>query len=160
VNVDGQPVPRTLFLCRCSKQRLSWRRSLLARVLHRPGSPPPIRRPQTTIDHDGTFSVGTDIAAGTYSSPGPVAGGTCYWKRLGPDNAILDSALSLKPQVVAIDPTDKAFKTDGCQPWQKTDSATPEATPPPAGAAAQLRTYIDTLNSGARQFGGGQLPGP
>ena len=123
-----------------------------------PPAPPP--GPQTTIDHDGTYSVGTEIAPGTYSSPGPVAGGSCYWKRLGPDSAIIDSALSLKPQVVAIDPTDKAFKTDGCQPWQKTESAAPEATPPPASAAAQLRTYIDTLNAGARQFGAGQVPGP
>ena len=74
-------------------------------------------------DHDGTYSVGTDIVPGTYSSAGPVGSGRCYWKRLsGPNgNDIIDNALSSKPQVVQIGPSDTAFKTDGCQPWQKTD---------------------------------------
>jgi hypothetical protein len=93
-------------------------------------TPPPA--PKTTIDHDGTFAVGTDIAPGVYSSAGPVGNGTCYWKRLGnPDGAMLDNALSKKPQVVQIEPTDKAFKTDGCQPWQQNPDATPP--PPPNG---------------------------
>ncbi|MGV7852305.1 hypothetical protein PJM29_29475, partial [Mycobacterium kansasii] len=49
-------------------------------------APPPA--PKTTIDHDGTYTVGADIAPGTYSSAGPVGNGTCYWKRLGnPDGA-------------------------------------------------------------------------
>src|ERR1700720_4937803 len=82
-------------------------------------SPPPA--PKTTIDHDGTYAVGSDIAPGTYSSAGPVDNGTCYWKRLGnPDGNLIDNALSKKPQVVQIDPTDKSFKTSGCQPWQLT----------------------------------------
>jgi hypothetical protein len=120
----------------------------------------------TTMDHDGTFSVGTDVVAGTYGSAGPVGTGTCYWKRLGGPTGgdIIDNALSTKPQVVQIAPTDTAFKTDGCQPWQETDSASADGTTagdiPPLTAAAQLHTDIDTLNSNARQFDGTQLPQP
>jgi hypothetical protein len=124
--------------------------------------PPPPSEPKTTIGSDGTFLVGTDIVAGTYSSAGPVGSGRCYWKRLSSLNSsdIIDSAMSSKPQVVQIDPSDKAFKTDGCQPWQKTDSASAPADVPALSAQNQLRTYIDTLNQGARQFGGEQLPRP
>ena len=83
----------------------------------------------------------------------------------GPNGSdIIDNALSTKPQVVQIDPTDTAFKTDGCQPWQKTDSASADGTTPgvlPALiAAAQLHTYIDSLNSNAGHFDGSQLPQP
>jgi hypothetical protein len=100
-------------------------------------APPPA--PKTTIDHDGIYAVGTDIAPGTYSSAGPVGNGTCYWKRLGnPDGALIDNALSKKPQVVQIDPTDKAFKTTGCQPWQLSPDANPPANTPPAGVQGTL----------------------
>jgi hypothetical protein len=100
-------------------------------------SPPP--GPKTTIDKDGTYAVGSDIAPGTYSSAGPVDNGTCYWKRLGnPDGNLIDNALSKKPQVVQIDPTDKSFKTSGCQPWQLTPDATPPANTPPPGVQGTL----------------------
>lgn len=104
--------------------------------------------PKTTIDHDGTYTVGTDIVPGTYSSTGPVGNGTCYWKRIGnPDGALIDNALSKKSQVVRIEPTDKAFKTTGCQPWRNTDNeglAPAELSGPAAGA--QLQTDFDILN--------------
>lgn len=60
---------------------------------------------------------------GTYSSAGPAGSARCYWKRLtGPNgNDIIDNALSSKPQVVQIDPSDTAFQTDSWQPWHKTD---------------------------------------
>lgn len=122
--------------------------------------------PMTTMDHEGTYSVGTDIVPGTYSSAGPADNGTCYWKRQGGPNGsdIIDNALSTQPQVVQIDPTDAAFKTDGCQPWQETDPASAAGTTPGAipalAAEAQLHTYIDNLNSNARQFDGSQLPQP
>jgi hypothetical protein len=83
-------------------------------------APAPAPGPKSTIDHDGTYTVGTDIAPGTYSSAGPVGDGACYWKRLN-GNAIVDNAMSKKSQVVQIDPTDTAFKTSGCQQWQPTD---------------------------------------
>lgn len=100
-------------------------------------TPPP--GPKTSIDHDGTYAVGSDIAPGIYSTAGPVENGTCYWKRSGnPDGNLIDNALSKKPQVVQIDPTDKSFKTSGCQPWQLTPDATPPANTPPPGAQGAL----------------------
>jgi hypothetical protein len=108
-----------------------------------PPAPSPEASPapggKTTIDHDGTYAVGTDIAPGTYSSAGPVGNGTCYWKRTGnPDGELIDNSMSKKPQVVRIEATDKAFKTDGCQPWQLTPDANPPADTPPAGVQGTL----------------------
>jgi hypothetical protein len=99
--------------------------------------------------------VGTDIMPGTYSSAGPVGPGTCYWKRLSNPNSgdIIDNALSKKPQTVQIDPTDKAFKTDGCQPWQKTDTAKADIKTPadmPA-LSAQAQTQMNLLQAIASQ---------
>jgi hypothetical protein len=118
-----------------------------------PAGPPPGPAPapapagKTTIDHDGTFAVGTDIVPGIYSSAGPIGNGTCYWKRIGnPDGALIDNALSKKPQVVKIEPTDKSFKTTGCQAWQNTPDATlpPDTAGPAAGA--QLQGTLGNLN--------------
>lgn len=106
----------------------------------------------TTIDRDGTFTVGTDIVAGTYSSAGPVDSGTCYWKRVAPDQSTIDNALSKKPQTVEILPSDSAFKTNGCQPWQLTDEVAPAAVPPQI-AGAQLQAILGDLNARA-----GRLP--
>jgi hypothetical protein len=78
--------------------------------------------PRTTIDGDGTYAVGTEIAPGTYSSAGPGGESACYWKRLNGGN-VVDNALSRKPQVVQIGSGDTAFKTDHCQPWQMLDCA-------------------------------------
>jgi hypothetical protein len=122
-----------------------------------PPAPPPV--PQTTMDHDGTYAIGTDIVAGTYASAGPVEGDKCYWRRIGGDdgNTTLDNALTGKPQVVQIEPTDMAFKTNGCQPWQLTD-APPPGQNPPWLSQIQLRHYLDVLNGLAGQSGNGQLP--
>lgn len=125
---------------------------------HGPSPGPPA--PKTTIDHDGTYAVGTDIVPGTYSSAGPVGKGTCYWKRVGGPNGkdIVDNAMTKKPQVVQIEPGDKAFKTDGCQPWQKTDSAAPAELPPATG-----QDLVQTILGGlipTGQSGAGQVPAP
>jgi hypothetical protein len=66
------------------------------------------------------YSVGSDIVPGTAD---PAGSGRCYWKWLtGPNgNDIIDNALSSKPQVVQIDPSDTAFQTDSWHPWHKTD---------------------------------------
>jgi hypothetical protein len=109
--------------------------------------------PKTTIDHDGTFTVGTDIAPGVYTSAGPAQGHTCYWKRTNGSD-IVDNALSKKPQVVQIDPTDKTFKTDGCQPWQKND----EATVDPGKSPAEVKTQLDIINALIGPHGGPQPP--
>ncbi|BBU22677.1 lipoprotein [Mycobacterium xenopi] len=121
-----------------------------------PGSPtqtPP--GPKTVIDHDGTFAVGTDILPGTYTSAGPVQGRTCYWKRTNGSD-IIDNAMTKKPQVVQIEPTDKAFKTDGCQPWQKNDAATVD----PGKSPAEAKVQLDILNGIASQHGADQPPKP
>ena len=99
--------------------------------------PPAPPAPKTTIDHDGTFTVGVDIAPGNYKSPGPADGTTCYWKRTGSDGSTVDNALTKKPQLITIDATDKSFKTNGCQTWQLTDEA-PPAPMSPGMAALQL----------------------
>jgi hypothetical protein len=124
-----------------------------------PGPTPPGPTPpeaKTTIDHYGTFAVGTDIVPGTYTSAGPIGNGTCYWKRVAGDDGkqLVDNAMSKKPQVVRIDPTDKAFKTDGCQPWQKNDAATPDPGKSPGEAGLQLGILNGLLNPG------GQPPPP
>ena len=105
-----------------------------------PDPPPP---PRTTIDHDGTYAVGTDIAPGTYSSAGPISGGACYWKRVS-GSEIVDSALTKEPQVVQIEATDTAFKTDHCQPWQLID-CTSSCAPParnPQDLLGDLRNFL------------------
>jgi hypothetical protein len=124
-----------------------------------PTAPPP--QPKTTIEHDGTYAVGTDIVPGIYSSAGPIADGTCYWKRMhGPDGDIINNAMSSKPQVVQIDPTDTAFKTSGCQPWQLSPDAKAPGGFPPVLGGAMLHAYLADLNAKAGQAGVAPVPQP
>jgi hypothetical protein len=119
-----------------------------------PGHGPAPAPAKTTIDHDGVYSVGTDIVPGVYTSAGPVGNGVCYWKRLGDDaKQPLDNAMSKKPQIVRIDPTDKTFKTDGCQAWEKNDAAVPD----PGKSPEQAGIGLGILNS---LIGGGSAPAP
>jgi len=121
-------------------------------------APIPAGAAKTTVDADGTYAVGVDIVPGVYSSAGPVDGGTCYWKRSSnPDGATIDNALSKKPQTVQIDPTDKSFKTNGCQPWTLTNAAPPPMTPP-AVLGLQLQAYMAQLNARAAASGQGTPP--
>jgi hypothetical protein len=87
-------------------------------------APPPPFAPRTTMETDGTYRVGTDIVPGTYRSGGPRRReADCYWARLDgldPDH-IIKNEISADPQVVMIQPTDTAFVTHSCQPWQKAD---------------------------------------
>jgi len=110
------------------------------------------------IDRDGLYTVGTQIVPGVYTSAGPAEGTKCYWKRVGHGDAILENALTAQPQVVQIEPTDIAFKTRGCQPWQLTEGAAPPGQTPPWLAQIQLRHQLDVLNGLAAQSGNGQLP--
>jgi hypothetical protein len=88
-------------------------------------APPPTSVPKTTMETDGTYRVGTDIVPGTYRSAGasPEGASDCYWARLSSLNEthIIDSNISTVPQVVTIQPSDRAFLTHSCQPWQKAD---------------------------------------
>lgn len=110
------------------------------------------------MSDDGLYAVGTDVVPGVYASGGPRDGGTCYWKRVGADDAVLQNALTKQPQIVAIEPTDVAFKTSGCQPWQPSDAAVPANQTPPWLSQLQLRHQLDILNGMAGQSGNGQLP--
>jgi hypothetical protein len=101
-------------------------------------APPPA--PKTTIDADGTYAVGKDIVPGTYTTAGPRPDGACYWKRVNGSD-LLDNALTKKPQTVVIEPTDTAFTTNDCQPWQMTD-APPPPEPAPGDLLGQLGDFI------------------
>jgi hypothetical protein len=104
--------------------------------------PAPADGPTTTINGDGTYAVGSDIAPGTYSSAGPVGDSPCYWKRLN-GSTVVDNALSKKPQVVQIDSGDTTFETDDCQPWQRLDCALNcAAEPAPHDVVGELRDFL------------------
>jgi hypothetical protein len=110
------------------------------------------------MDNGGTFTVGTQILPGVYTSGGPLAGDACYWRRIGPNNTTIENALSKQPQTVQIASGDVAFKTNGCQPWQLAVGAPPPNQNPPWLSQLQLRHNLDILNGLARQSGNGQLP--
>jgi hypothetical protein len=88
-------------------------------------APPPPSVPKMIMETDGTYRVGTDIVPGTYRSAGPSAEGAsdCYWARLRSLNEtnIIESNISTNYQEVIIKPSDRAFLTHSCQPWQKAD---------------------------------------
>lgn len=94
-----------------------------------PTTPAPTPAPTTaapgpkTEFGNGTYRVGVDIAAGTYSAPG---GSGCYWERQsvfgggGVDAIIANEFAPGGGQVVVtILATDKGFKTSGCGTWRK-----------------------------------------
>ncbi|MDT5112810.1 MAG: hypothetical protein QOE20_4700 [Mycobacterium sp.] len=125
-----------------------------------PAAPPPPAPagPKTTIDADGIYKVGTDIAPGTYASAGPANDGTCSWKRISAANETIDNALTHKPQVVSIEPTDATFKTSGCQTWSLTDAA-----PPASVGNLQAQAAMAMLNGilgGGVGGGGGAASAP
>jgi hypothetical protein len=111
-----------------------------AAMAHAEPQPAPPPAPKTTIDADGTYAVGTDIVPGTYTTAGPIPDGACYWKRVN-GAELLDNALTKKPQTVVIEPTDTAFTTNDCQPWQRTD-APPPPKPGPGDLLGQLGDFI------------------
>jgi hypothetical protein len=108
-----------------------------------PPPPPPV--PVPAITDDGTYAVGTDIQAGTYTSAGPSGDTACYWKRVNGSD-IVDNALTKKAQTVRIEPGDTAFVTSHCQPWLPADCAAgcPPAGPPPQDLLGSLRDLILT----------------
>ncbi|WP_319453855.1 MULTISPECIES: hypothetical protein [unclassified Mycobacterium] len=122
-----------------------------AGVAHADPPPAPPPAPKTTIDADGLYTVGKDIAPGNYSSAGPVGDGTCSWRRADAAGTTIDNAISHKAQIIAIAPTDATFKTRGCQAWALTDAA------PPAGVGnLQAQILLGALNGLAG--GMGQAP--
>ena len=80
--------------------------------------------PATTLSDDGTFIVGTDIAPGTYKTAGPSVGSMCAWERLrdlrnDDMSSTIASGIEYGQAFVTIEPTDVAFNTSWCMPWQK-----------------------------------------
>jgi len=85
---------------------------------------PVVAGPAATIPGDGTFVIGVDIQPGVYKSPAPQSG-MCSWARLKKLSGITDFDAIIKngnntgPGFVTIEPTDVAFATQMCDPWQK-----------------------------------------
>lgn len=113
-----------------------------------PAEAPASDGPKTTIDADGSYVVGKDIAPGVYQSAGPVDGGACYWKRAAGDK-LVDNALTKKPAFVEIQATDTSFTTSDCQAWQLTNAP----MPPQPGPGDLLGALTQAIGSG--MFNGG-----
>ncbi len=112
--------------------------------------PPPgaAEATKTTIDANGSYAVGKDIAPGVYQSAGPVDDGACYWKRTAGDK-LVDNRLTKKPTFVQIAPTDTTFTTSDCQAWQLTNAP----MPPQPGPGELLGQLTQAIGSG--MFSGG-----
>jgi hypothetical protein len=71
----------------------------------------------------GTYIIGVDVAAGTWSAT-PSAGANCYWARLGGftggPRELLANDLPRGPAIVTIAAADKGFSSRGCGTWTKT----------------------------------------
>lgn len=77
--------------------------------------------PLPTLTKNGTFKVGTDIAAGTYVAKG---GDGCYWERRSSAGSsfsgIIANDFSLGGQrIVTIAKSDKYFMTSDCGSWTR-----------------------------------------
>ena len=82
--------------------------------------PPP---PATTFG-SGIWSVGKDIAPGTYRNNSWEHG--CYWARLGGFSGelsdIIANSFSFSPQIVTIKSSDDGFESTGCGSWVAVDA--------------------------------------
>ncbi|MBH5336597.1 hypothetical protein IHE55_18170 [Streptomyces pactum] len=77
---------------------------------------------EPAIDGDGTFEVGSDVKPGTYRTTGNDELGGCYWERAKDSSGEMDSILAndnvTGASYVTIKPTDKIFKSNGCNDWE------------------------------------------
>jgi hypothetical protein len=83
--------------------------------------------PATTFAN-GTYKVGSQIAAETYRAPG---GTDCYWARLNGlsgGNDVIASDDAKGPAIVTIEPSDGAFDSDGCGTWSPAPTSGLQAT--------------------------------
>lgn len=72
--------------------------------------------PQTTIESDGVFEVGADMAPGKFKTSG---GPRCYWARLKANGEdIIDNDLPGGPTTVTVK-AGELFKTQSCGTWTK-----------------------------------------
>jgi hypothetical protein len=90
-----------------------------AQALPPPADPPGL----ATTFGEGKFTVGTDIAPGTYRTTGPSGHLDCYWERRTRTNdgtdSIIANNLGPGPATVTIDYNDGAFQTRWCNTWTK-----------------------------------------
>lgn len=85
--------------------------------------------PNTFMEQDGIYLVGTDIRPGLYLTMGGVDAGNCSWTRTTASGTS-DHGGSSEAQYILIAPTDKKFETNGCGAWAiRTRVATPIAPP-------------------------------
>lgn len=72
---------------------------------------------------DGTYTVGDDIAPGTYKTSGSTSGRSCYWGRLTnlqqEGDYINSNNISAGPMVVTVLKADAALGTSGGCVWRK-----------------------------------------
>ena len=84
--------------------------------------------PKTSFG-DGDWTVGKEIAAGTYATTG---GPNCYWERqadfTGSTNSTLANDNASGPVIVTITPSDAGFKSQGCGTWSSLPSSGSQAT--------------------------------
>ncbi|KOV89177.1 MULTISPECIES: hypothetical protein [unclassified Streptomyces] len=89
---------------------------------------------KAAIGGDGEYQVGTDVKPGTYRTTGN-ADGMCYWERAKDASGELDSLLANDnvsgTSYVTVKPTDKLFKSSGCEDWEAVD---PKAKGTPASS--------------------------
>ncbi|MEU0740977.1 hypothetical protein [Streptomyces sp. NPDC006134] len=91
---------------------------------------------EAAFEGDGDFQVGTDVKPGTYRTTGNTDG-MCYWERAKDASGELDSLLANDnvsgTGYVTVKPTDKLFKSSGCNDWEAVD---PQAKGSPAAEMA------------------------
>lgn len=76
--------------------------------------------PTAPFPGDGTYIVGTDIAPGTWQTPGT---DSCYWARLsgfgGTTSSVIANANPRGQAIVTIAAGDKGFETARCGTWTR-----------------------------------------
>jgi hypothetical protein len=69
---------------------------------------------------DGVYLVGVDIQPGVWRSNGTGTG--CYWARLRNlrgEGDVIENVTGAAPALVAIGPSDLAFKANRCGTWTR-----------------------------------------
>jgi hypothetical protein len=78
--------------------------------------------PSGSIEGDGTFLVGEDVAPGTYRAAA-ASSGNCYWARLkdlnGNVNSIVANGNTSGPVLLRVAPSDYAIETTGCETFKR-----------------------------------------
>lgn len=85
-----------------------------------------ILRPIDWSMSDGVYEVGRELEAGVYRTEGSAAElfPSCNWKRFrAGGQGLVASGSSTGPTTIAIEPTDGAFESRGCQAWLRVGDA-------------------------------------